>query len=149
MTDWRADLCRASYAAFLAGDADGLVKLYDPNCEWNLGPLAVVGVGPLYRGHAGLRAMVPELAEAFEGFAPRIVELRLLGEQLLIRGDAIGKSRLMGIAAPAAPFGQVVAFSDRRILSVSQTEDPPPNWDEAQPLDERRRPSRHGHAQSA
>jgi ketosteroid isomerase-like protein len=134
VTDWRVDLCRRSYAAWVAGDAEALIELYDPDCEWDVGPMAATGLGPVYRGHIGLRAMLGELTGAFEGFAPRILELRVFGEALLIRGDAIGTSQLMHVETATAPFGQAIEFKQRRILRVSQTEDPPPNWDEAQPV---------------
>jgi hypothetical protein len=112
-----------------------MVKLFETDCEWDLGPFAPPGLGPIYRGHAGLRDLMQELTGAFEGFAPRIIELRLWGEQLLIRADASGKSELMGIETTSAPFGQVVAFRNRRGLRVTHTSDPPPYWDEAQPVE--------------
>ena len=134
MTDWRVDLCRRSYAAWVAGDAGAVVELYDPECEWDVGPMAAAGLGPLYRGHAGLLELLRELRGAFEGFAPRIIELRVFGEGLLVRADAIGTSQLMHVETATAPFGQAVEFRMRRILRVCHTYDPPPNWDQAQPV---------------
>jgi hypothetical protein len=99
-----------------------------------MGPMAATGLGPVYREHAGLRQMFEELTGAFDDFAPRILELRLSGQQLLVRADAIGNRELMGVETATAPFGQVIEFKDRRILSVSQTYDPPPNWHEARPV---------------
>jgi ketosteroid isomerase-like protein len=130
--DWRVDLCRSSYAAWVAADAEALVELYDTDCEWDVGPMGATGLGPVYRGHAGLRQMFRELTGAFESFAPRILELRLAGQRLLVRADAIGKSELMGVETATAPFGQVIEFKERRILRVCHTYDPPPNWDDAQ-----------------
>ena len=97
--------------------------------------MAAAGLGPIYRGHEGLRELLDELTGAFEGFAPRILELRCSGARVLVRGDAIGTSQLMRVETATAPFGQVIEFNERRILSVLQTHDPPPNWDEAQPVD--------------
>ena len=111
------------------------MKLYDADCEWDVGPMAATGLGPIYRGHVGLRQMLSELTGAFDDFAPRILELRLAGERLLIRGDAIGKSQLMRVQSTTAPFGQVIEFKDRRVLKVSHTYDPPPDWDEARPVE--------------
>jgi hypothetical protein len=79
--------------------------------------------------------MMHEYTGAFESFAPRIMELRLWGEQLLIRADVSGKSQMMGIEITSAPFGQVAEFRNPRLLRVTQTVDPPPNWDEAQPVE--------------
>jgi ketosteroid isomerase-like protein len=129
------DLCRRSYAAWVAADLDALVELYDPACDWDVGPMAATGLGPRFRGHEGLRQMMAELTEAFDGFAPRILDLRLSGERLLVRADAVGRSRLMSVDTATAPFGQVVEFKDRRILRVSQTYDPPPRWGEAQAVE--------------
>jgi hypothetical protein len=79
--------------------------------------------------------MMHEYTGAFESFAPRIMELRLWRGQLLIRADVSGKSQMMGIETASAPFGQVVEFRNSRVLRVTQTDDPPPNWDEAQPVE--------------
>ena len=128
MTDWRAEVCRSSYAAFVAGDAEALVKLYEPDCEWDVGPMAAAGAGPVFRGHAGLRDWMAELTGAFDGFAPRIMEIRKSGDRLLVRGDAIGTSQVMGVDTATAPFGQVIEFRNRRILRVTHTDDPPTNW---------------------
>jgi ketosteroid isomerase-like protein len=135
MGDWRADLCRASYSAWVAGDASSLLALYDPDCEWDLGYMAAAGMGPAYRGHAGLCDLMRDMTAAFDGFAPRIFELRLRGEQMLIRCDAVGTSNLMGIETATAPFGQVIEFRDGRILRVAHTYDPPPGWEDAQPVE--------------
>ena len=89
----------------------------------------------MYRGYAGLRKLLGELTGAFEGFAPRVIELRLLGEQLLIRADAAGTSGRTGIETATAPFGQVVDFKNRRGHRVLHTEDPPPGWEAARPVD--------------
>lgn len=125
-------LCRDSYAAWAAGDLDTLIELYDPECAWDMGPMAAAGIGPVFEGHAGLRQLFADLTGAFpSGFAPRIMELRRLGDQLLIRGNAIGTSELVQVETTTAPFGQIIDFKDRRILKVSQTDDPPPSWDEA------------------
>jgi hypothetical protein len=40
----------------------------------------------------------------------------------------------MHVETATAPFGQAIEFKKRRILRVSQTYDPPPNWDEARPV---------------
>jgi hypothetical protein len=72
---------------------------------------------------------------AFDGFAPRILQIRLLGERLLIRGDAVGTSRLMRVETATAPFGQIIEFREGRILNVSHSSDPPPGWDDAEPVE--------------
>ena len=134
VTEWRVKLCRESYDAWAATDFEALAKLYDPECEWDLGPMAGTGLGPVYRGHTGLREMMAELTGVFEGFAPRLLDIRRWGDRVLIRGDAIGTSHLVGAETANAPFRQVIEFTDHRILRVSQTDDPPPNWDEARPV---------------
>jgi ketosteroid isomerase-like protein len=61
VTDWRADLCRRSYAAWVAEDADSLIGLFAENCEWNVEAMAATGIGPVYRGHEGLRRFMREI----------------------------------------------------------------------------------------
>ncbi len=135
MTDWRVELCRRSYAAWAAHDPDALRDVWSEESEWDMGPVGATGLGPVYRGHDGLSRMFEEITGAFAAFAPRIIELRLFGEAVLVRGDAIGTSELMGAEITTAPFGQVIEFEPGRILRVTQTDDPPPHWEDAQPVE--------------
>ena len=45
-----------------------------------------------------------------------------------------GRNRALGIDVASLPFGQVIEFSDRKVLRVTQTDDPPPGWGDAMPV---------------
>ena len=62
-----------------------------------------------------------------------MLELRLANERLLVRGSMHGRNRALRIDVASLPFGQVVEFSERKVLRVTQTDDPPPGWDDAVP----------------
>jgi hypothetical protein len=63
-----------------------------------------------------------------------VLELRADDERLLVRGSMHGRNRALGIDVASLPFGQVVEFSDRKVLRVTQTDDPPPGWADAMPV---------------
>jgi len=134
VSDWRVDLVRASYAAFAAAAADALVALYDEACEWDWGPASAATPQRHYRGHAGLRELMEELHDVWNGFQPSIAELRVADQVLLARGSGTGRSRREALALDWA-FGQVLEFRDEKLLRVTVTEDPPPGWDDAEPVE--------------
>jgi ketosteroid isomerase-like protein len=136
VTDWRADLCYRSYAAWVAEDSDALIGLFAENCEWNVEAMAATGIGPVYRGHEGLRRFMREITADWEAFEPVVLELRAADERLLVRGSMHGRNRALGIDVASLPFGQVVEFTDRKVLRVTQTDDPPPGWADAMPVAE-------------
>ncbi len=136
MGDWRADLCRESYAIFQRLDAEAAVRLHDPDCEWDVGFAgAALGV-TTYRGHAGVRKLIGDIGEVFPDWHPMIEELRLREDGALLvrsRVEATARDSQMPLEIPV--MGQVIEFRDRLILRVVQTSFPPPGWQEAAELD--------------
>jgi ketosteroid isomerase-like protein len=133
VSDWRADLLRRSYAAWAKQDAEALVAVWTPDCEWDMGPVAMAGFNSVYRGHSGLRAFVADAASVFDAISCRILEIREADEHVLVRASQEGHSRALDLQA-AMRFGQIAEFHDGLIHRVVQTGDPPPAWADAVPI---------------
>ena len=136
MGDWRAELCYESYAAFRRRDADAAAALYDPECEWELGEASAAFGESSYRGHLGVQALMSDINEVFPDWKPTIEELRVREDgAVLVRARGGGTARDAGIPLEIPVLSQVIEFRDRRILRVTQTDFPPPGWDDAAGLD--------------
>ena len=134
MTDEeRLDVCRRSYAAFAARDADKATGLYHPDCEWVMGEIALAVDTPVFTGHAGLRDFMSLLREDFEEFDCQIVEARAREDLVLIRGMVAGRP-LSAEMMVEQRLAQVIEVQDGLIRRVTQTDDPPPGWDVGRPL---------------
>ena len=64
--------------------------------------------------------------------AGAIDQARAAGERILVRSWVAGRSDAFGDVSQRQ--AQVLEFRDGRILRITQTEDPPPGWEEARPL---------------
>jgi len=128
----RLELTRRSYAAWSAADVEGTVALFDPECEWRLGDVGAALGADVYRGHDGLRQFMHDLLTFFEGMHGEIDQARAAGERILVRSWVAGRSGAFGDVSQRQ--AQVLEFRDGRILRITQTEDPPPGWEEARPL---------------
>jgi ketosteroid isomerase-like protein len=128
----RLALTKRSYAAWGAGDEEAMVALFDPECEWRLGDVGAALGTEVYRGHNGLRDFMRVLRTFFEGMHGEVDEARADGERILIRSRVAGRSETFGDVSQRQ--AQVLEFRGDRILSITQTADPPPGWEGARPL---------------
>ncbi|MGZ8665901.1 MAG: nuclear transport factor 2 family protein [Solirubrobacterales bacterium] len=136
MGDWRAELCYESYAAFRRRDAEAAAALYDPECEWEVGAASAALGETFYRGHIGVQSLMSDINEVFPDWRPVVEELRLREDgAVLVRATVEGTARDTGMALQMPVLAQVIEFRDRRILRVTQTDFPPPGWDDAAGLD--------------
>ena len=86
----------------------------------------------VYRGHDGRRQFMHDLLTFFDGMHGEIDQARAAGERILVRSWVAGRSDAFGDVSQRQ--AQVLEFRDGRILRITQTEDPPPGWEEARPL---------------
>jgi len=126
---------RASYAAFVARDREGLVAQYDPDVMWDFGPMAAATPRRIWEGHAGLRDMLDEFAATLADYDLRLLELRRLGDRILVRGAFRAFVAHMPEVGVESAFGQVIEFREGRIYRVLNTDDPPPGWEEGVPAE--------------
>jgi ketosteroid isomerase-like protein len=125
-------IVRRSYAAFCALDIDALVELYTPDCEWELGEWgAALGARSLH-GHEGLRAWFSDILDLIDELTVCVLEVRALGDCLLVHGDGSAKFK-SGIEASMAPYWQKIEFADGRCARVTQLEAEPVGWVDAAP----------------
>jgi uncharacterized protein len=115
------DVVRAGFAAYNAGDVDGLLAVCAPDVE--LVPLSSLLTGETYRGHQGVRDYLDAISE---DWSQRVVELdRLIeaGDEVVLRGrfQARGRSSGVDVDAPAA---WVVTLRDGRVVRLRAYTDP-------------------------
>lgn len=91
---------RQFVAAFNRRDADGLVALVDPAFEWH--PSVLVGGRRTYRGHAGLRQWIGDLARAPVQHQARVREVEILDNdrflvhsEVLVDGEPVTQSSML------------------------------------------------------
>ena len=92
---------RAWVAAINAADADALVELADPDVDYMPYLASVAGVEGSYRGHAGLRQYVRDLADAWRSYHVDIHQLEDLGEHVLMEGRLRAEGRSSGLEVDA------------------------------------------------
>ena len=97
MSQENVEAVREWVAAINEGDAEALVALADPSVDYMPYLAALSGEGGAYRGHAGLRQYVRELAEAWGWYHVEIYELHDLGEHVLMEGRLQAKGRSSGL----------------------------------------------------
>ena len=110
MSQENVDLARRAYAAFQAGDLDEWVSYFHGEVEFDSSQLE----GP-FHGHEGLREWAMSLVAAFPNWAPSIVEIRDLGDRVLIHGTATGEGASSGVGVEV-DFWQALEFRDGRIV---------------------------------
>jgi ketosteroid isomerase-like protein len=134
VTDSRLELLERSYEAFAASDAEAAVTVWHPDCEWDMGPAGVVSPEAVWRGHDGIRAFFGEVARTADRVDATMLGVRSEGDKLLVRGVNHFSLRDTQAEVSNQPFGQVCEFRDGLLWHVTQTEDPPPGWDDADPV---------------
>ena len=88
-------------AAINAGDEETLVALADPEVDYMPYLASVAGSEGSYRGHAGLRQYVRDLADAWRSYHVEIQRLEDLGDQVLMEGRLRAKGRSSGLEVDA------------------------------------------------
>jgi ketosteroid isomerase-like protein len=126
----RVAACRRFYDAFGRQDLDTLKEIFAPDCEWVSGVMAPIFGSAAVHGHAGVEEVLRFTHDMFDGYWPEIVEARAAdGDRVLIRAQISGRSP--GGMDVGQYMGQIVDFRDSRIARVTQTDAPPPGWDDA------------------
>src|SRR5436190_14637933 len=91
-------------AAFNRGDIDSWLAGMDAEVEWYSAlPDLLRASGGVHRGHEGVRAMVQNLADSFDGFTVEYSQIRDLGAQLLAIGVLHTRGNLSG-AVSETPY---------------------------------------------
>jgi ketosteroid isomerase-like protein len=88
------EVVRRFCEAFTGGDLDELVKLYHPDCIWDMSKFADWPENAVYRGHEGLRMMLAEWDVAWEDVLFEPTDTWLVGERSLIICNLRGRRRV-------------------------------------------------------
>ena len=104
MSQENVEIVRRAYEAFAAGGVEAVVASFAPDAvvysypEW---------AGPSeYRGHDGLRTLLAEWIENFDGFELEVCEVREVGPRVLVLGETVGRIRGSGVPI-RQPIGTV------------------------------------------
>ena len=134
MGDPLAEMTRRSYAAFSRLDTEALLAVWHVDCTWDMGPWVLVSPEPVWRGHDGLARFVETCRRDFQSWNVWIEEGRRDADVVLVRGS-------MRVVLGTMPeplesrFGQVITFRDGLLHHIVQTDDPPPGWEDAEPVE--------------
>jgi uncharacterized protein len=124
MSQENVEVFQRAVEAYNRGDVDAFLEAFDPGLEWH--PLIQVmfgGESRVYRGHEGIREFMREVDEALAEVQIQSVEIRDLGERLVVTARLRARGRASG-AETASPIGWVAEFKDGRVTRMRDYLDP-------------------------
>jgi ketosteroid isomerase-like protein len=102
MSQANLEVIRGVYEAWLAGNVDVAFEALDPDIELNPDPeVTWVGIGEVYRGHAGIRKYMGAVYEAFKDYRPEVEQHIGVGDQVLTLAIEHGQGRESGAEVQA------------------------------------------------
>ena len=110
--------------AYNRRDVDAFLKEFDPAVEWH--PLTQVMFGEestVYRGHEDIREFMREVDEAFDAVQIQSLEIRDLGERVVVVGRLQTRGKASG-AETESPIAWVVDFKDGKVIWMRDYLDP-------------------------
>jgi ketosteroid isomerase-like protein len=115
------DVVGRSFEAFNARDANELVSLSTPDCEWL--PFRAQLEGIVYRGHEGIRRFVSDTDDDWEGYQVDPLEFHDRGDCVAVVGQvrAVGRGSSVDIDSIA---GFVFELHSGRIRHVTSHSNP-------------------------
>jgi ketosteroid isomerase-like protein len=121
MSQENVEIVRRVFAAFNARDVEELVRLFDPECEFQ--PFRAQLEGQIYRGHEGMRRFASDMEEDWDTYLIDPTEFRA-------REDRVGVAGHITAVAPGprviieSRAGFVFDLREGRILRVVSHSDP-------------------------
>jgi ketosteroid isomerase-like protein len=119
MSRENVDVVRRSFEAFNARDADGLVALSTPDCEFL--PFRAQLEGIVYRGHEGIRRFFTDMDDDWDTFQIDPLEFHDRGERVAVIGQvrALGAGSSVNIESIAGFVFELRRARVNRIMSYS------------------------------
>ena len=111
MSQENVEVAHRAWEAFERHDIDGFLTYIDPKVEWHSLMHEMDGVA---HGHAGVRQWWTSLFAAFPDWSPSIVDVRDLGDFVLLHARAVGSGAASG-AGVDEDFWQVAEMRGGRI----------------------------------
>ena len=121
MSQENVELVRRAFGASSRGDAETLVALCGPGFKMHL--VGVAGEPVYYAGASGIREFFRDLAESWDAFGYEALDIRDLGDRVVVLGTVRARGRTSGIDVEAQR-GWIVELRDGRITSIRSFRDP-------------------------
>jgi uncharacterized protein len=115
------DVVRAGFAAYNAGDVDGLLAVCAPDVE--LVPLPSLLTGEPFRGHEGVREYLDAISDDWSQRAVELDRLIEAGDEVVLRGRFQARGRSSGVELDA-PAAWVVTLRDGKVVRLRAYTDP-------------------------
>ncbi len=116
MSDTRLDVARRGYAAWTAGDIDGMLELATPDFEF-VPAIAATVEGGSVKGHNEFRRFMTDLNETWETFRISAEDFREIGDRVMSIGRLTAKGRGSELELDQ-PFYTVLWFQGDRIARM-------------------------------
>jgi ketosteroid isomerase-like protein len=124
MSQENVEVIRRMYEAWLAQDEGAVFDTFDADIELNPDlEAAWVGIGQVYRGHAGMRSYMASVYEAFEDYRPEVEELIDVGDQVLTLAIEHGRGRGSGAGVQANKTAHVWTLRDGKAVRLDLYQD--------------------------
>jgi ketosteroid isomerase-like protein len=104
------------HAAFNAADLEALLSGWDPGAEYRVAMTErVEGEAGVFRGHDGLRRWWQELRDLYDELGSQVLEVRDLGEQVIVVFVIRGRGKGSGIVLEGQELTQVFTLRQGKV----------------------------------
>ena len=108
------------HAAVIRGDVDGVLSESHPEAEYRAATQqAIEGEEGVFRGHEGLRRWFRELHDLYEDLSSEVLEVRDLGERVVVVFVVRGRGTSSGITLEQS-LAQVVTVREGKAIEVRE-----------------------------
>jgi ketosteroid isomerase-like protein len=133
MDEQSIEFLRRGFAAFNRNDPEAVLEFCHPEIEWR--PMRQSRAGAVYRGHAGVKQALIDVAEEFEELRNDPRDFVPIGGAIVVTGRLVAKERTSGVRIdrPAAwvcelregRLGLIHAFPDGESAEAAARERAP------------------------
>jgi ketosteroid isomerase-like protein len=116
MSQENIEIPRRIMDAYNRGDIASFLEHLDPDVEWI--PILATLEGRVYRGRAGVRRWLEELARDWEYFEPLYERFYDLGDVVLILGRWRARGRVSGVELENQPGAWVYEIKDGKAVRM-------------------------------
>jgi len=120
MSQENVDLVLQIHTAVIQGDLEALLAGVHPKAEYRAATQqAIEGEGSVFRGHEGVSSWFRELHDLYEDIDSEILEVRDLGEQVLIVFLVRGRGTGSGVTLEQS-LAQVATIRDGKVVEICE-----------------------------
>jgi ketosteroid isomerase-like protein len=120
MSQENVELVLKIHTAVIQGDLEGLLSVAHPNAEYRAATQqAIEGEGSAFRGHDGIRRWFRELHDLYEDLDSDILEVRDLGDQVVVVFLVRGRGTASGVTLEQS-LAQVVTLQQGKVIGIRE-----------------------------